>query len=325
MRRRDALVLLGGAAAALPLAGRAEPTAIPKVGFLYPGSVAASNSRIASFLSGLRYAGFQAPEQVELVARIADGDPARLAPLATELVNQKVDVIVPIGTAAVRIVQAATTTIPVVAHDLDTDPVASGLIKSLAHPGGNITGFFFAFPEFRMKWLELLKEVIPNLTHVAALWDPASGSSQVKAVEDAASALNLKLEIVEARKRDDLDAAFVTIARLAVQALLLLSSPVLAVELKSIADLALKNKLPSITILSGFAHSGGLIAYGPNLLDTYRQLGGLVGKVLNGARAADLPAELPTKFELVVNLKTAKALGMVVPTSILLRADEVIE
>jgi ABC-type uncharacterized transport system substrate-binding protein len=326
MRRREFITLLGGAAAAWPFVARAQqvPT-VQKVGFLYPGPVTASRPRIAAFLDGLRSAGFRVPEQIDFVARIADGDPARLAPLAAELIEKKLDVIVTVGSPAARIVRSATTTIPIVAHDLDTDPVISGLIASLAHPGGNITGFFFGFPEFRMKWVEVLKETIPNLTTVAVLWDPATGLSQVKAVEEAAGVLGLKLEILEAQRRDDIASAFDTATRLSVGAVLMLSSPVLMADLKLVADLALKHKLPTVTFFGEFARAGGLMAYGPNLLDTYRQLGGIVGKVLHGARPADLPAELPTRFELVLNLRTAKTLGLVIPQSVLLRANEVIE
>jgi putative ABC transport system substrate-binding protein len=196
--RREFITLLGGAAA-WPLAVGAEQVpAVQKVGFLYPGPVTASSARMAALLDGLRAAGFRVPEEIEFVARIADGDPARLAPLAAELIEQKLAVIVTVGSPAVRIVHSATTTIPIVAHDLDTDPVASGLIASLSHPGGNVTGYFFGFPEFRMKWVEVLKETIPNLTSVAVLWDPATGLSQVKAVEEAAGVLGIKLEILEA-------------------------------------------------------------------------------------------------------------------------------
>jgi putative ABC transport system substrate-binding protein len=151
---------------------------------------------------------FGVPEQVDLIARIADGDSTRLAPLAAELIGQNPDVIVTVGSAAVRIVNSATTTVPIVAHDLDTDPVVSGLIRSLGRPGGNVTGYFFGFPQFRMKWVEVLKETIPNLTRVAVLWDPATGPPQVKAVEEAAGVLNLKLEILETPRRDDIANAF---------------------------------------------------------------------------------------------------------------------
>jgi putative ABC transport system substrate-binding protein len=326
LQRREFITLLGGAAATWPLTVRAQqvPT-VQKVGFLYPGPVTASSARIAAVIEGLRSAGFRVPEQIDLIARIADGDPARLVPLATELIEQKPDVIVTVGSAAVRIVHSATTTIPIVAHDLDTDPVVSGLIKSLGHPGGNITGYFFGFPQFRMKWVEVLKETIPNLANVAVLWDPATGPPQVKAVEEAAGVLDLKLEILKTPRRDDIANAFATAARLNVGAVLVLSSPVLLADLKMVADLALKHRLPTVTFFGEFARAGGFMSYGPNLLDTYRQVGGMVGKVLRGVKPADLPAELPTKFELVLNLRTAKSLGLVIPQAALLRADETIE
>jgi len=324
LQRREFITFLGGVVVWPLAAGAQQVSKAQKVGFLYPGPVTASSARITAFLDGLSSAGFRVPEQVDFVARIADGDPARLAPLAAELIDQKPDVIVTVGSQAARIVRAATTTIPIVAHDLDTDPVISGLIASLAHPGGNITGFFFGFSEFRMKWVEILKETIPNLTSVAVLWDPATGPSQVKAVE-AAGGLAVKMEILEAQRREDIAGAFVTATRLNVGAVLVLSSPVLLADLKMVADLALKHKLPTVTFFGEFARAGGLMAYGPNLLDTYRQVGGMVGKVLRGVRPADLPAELPTKFELLLNLRTAKTLGLVIPQSVLLRADTVIE
>jgi len=326
MRRREFIKAIAGSAVAWPcMASAQQASRVQKVGFLYPGPVAASSARIAAFLDGLRSAGFQVPEQIDFVARIADGDPARLTPLAAELIEQKMDVIVTVGSAAARIVRSATTTLPIVAHDLDTDPVASGLIASLAQPAGNVTGFFFGFPQFRMKWVELLKETIPNLTSIAVLSDPATGPSQVKAVEEAAGVLGLKVEVLETKRQDDIPSAFIAATQLNVGAVLVLSSPVLLADLKMIADLALKNKLPTVTFLGEFARAGGLMAYGPNLLDTYRQVGGMVGKVLHGARPANLPAELPTKFELVVNRGTAKRLGLTIPQSVLLRADEVIE
>jgi putative tryptophan/tyrosine transport system substrate-binding protein len=327
MLRREFVALLAGTvASAWSLAVHAQQnTAIKRIGFLYPGPVAASQTRIASVLAGLRYSGFRVPDQALLVSKIADGDPKRLTTLMAELIDEKVDVIVSIGTAALLVARSATSSVPIVAHDLDTDPVAGGVIQSLSHPGGNITGFFFAFPEFRKKWVEVLKEAIPNLNRVAVLWDPATGSSQVKAVEDAARVLGLKLEVIEGRRREDIEGAFITASRLDVGALLMLSSPVLGADMKSIADLAMRHRLPALAFFSEFARAGGLISYGPNLLDTYRQLGGIVAKVLRGALPADVPAELPTKFELIVNLRTAEALGLTVAASVLLRADEVIE
>jgi putative ABC transport system substrate-binding protein len=265
------------------------------------------------------------PEEVEVLSQIADGDPARLSPLAAELIARKVDAIAAISTGAVQVVRAATATIPIVAHDLETDPVATGLVASLARPGGNITGFFFDFPEFRTKWLQLLQEAVPQLSSMAALWDPATGPYQLKAIKEAAGLLKLNLRILEVRSPADLDGAVLAAAQSKVDALLILSSPVFGANSKRVADLTLGHRLPAVTLFPDFARAGGLMAYGPNLLDTYRQLGGMVAKVLRGTKPADLPVELPTKFELVINVKTAKALGLEVPTSILLRADEVIE
>ena len=324
MRRRDLITLLSGAAA-WPLAARAQTANVQKVGFLYPGPLAAAKTRIPPFLEGLRLAGFRVPEEVEVLSQIADGDPARLSPLAAELIARKVDAIAAISTGAVQVVRAATAAIPIVAHDLETDPVATGLVASLARPGGNITGFFFDFPEFRTKWLQLLQEAVPQLSSVAALWDPATGPYQLKAIKEAAGLLKLNLRILEGRSPADLDGAVLAAAQSKVDALLILSSPVFGANSKRIADLTLGHRLPAVTLFPDFARAGGLMAYGPNLLDTYRQLGGMVAKVLRGTKPADLPVELPTKFELVINLKTAKALGIDVPLFLQQRADEVIE
>ena len=326
MRRREFITLLGGAAAAWPLAARAQqPARTARIGFLYPGPLAVAPPRIEIVLSGLRSAGYRQGEQVELVPRVADSDPARLPRLAAELIEEKVDVVVAVSTAAVRAVQAASTTIPIVAHDLETDPVASGFIANYAQPGGRITGVFFDFPDFRTKWLELLREVIPGLASIALLWDPASGVAQLEALQAAGDQLRLKARTLKVSAVGELEEAFATASRDGVDALLVLSSPLFGARPSVLAGLALRHKLPTVTLFPDFARAGGLIAYGPNLLDTYRPLGPLVGKILHGAKPADLPVERPSKFELVVNVKTAKEIGVTIPTSILLRADEVIE
>ena len=325
MRRREFFGIVG-AAATWPLlaqAQRSERTA--RIGFLYPGPLAVAPPRIEIVLSGLRSAGYRQGEQVELVPRVADSDPARLPRLAAELIEEKVDVVVAVSTAAVRAVQAASTTIPIVAHDLETDPVASGLIASYAQPGGRITGVFFDFPDFRTKWLELLREVIPGLASVGLLWDPVSGVAQLEALQTAADQMRLKTNVLKVSAAPELNEAFAAASGARVDALLILSSPLFGARASVLADLALRHKLPTVTLFPDFARAGGLIAYGPNLLDTYRPLGLLVGKILQGTKPADLPVERPSKFELVVNVKTAKEIGVTIPTSILLRADEVIE
>ena len=193
-------------------------------------------------------------------------------------------------------------------------------------PGSErITGVFFDFPDFRTKWLELLREVIPGLASIALLWDPASGVAQLEALQAAGDQLRLKARTLKVSAVGELEEAFATASRDGVDALLVLSSPLFGARPSVLAGLALRHKLPTVTLFPDFARAGGLIAYGPNLLDTYRPLGPLVGKILHGAKPADLPVERPSKFELVVNLKTAKAIGLTIPTSLLLRADEVIE
>jgi putative ABC transport system substrate-binding protein len=326
VQRRDFITLLGGAATAWPLAAHAQQAStVQKVGFLYPGPGKAATVRIDAFSEGLRTAGYRVPEQVEILSRFADGDPARLAPLARELIERNVGVIAAVSTGAANAVRAATSTIPIVALDLETDPVATGMIASLAHPGANLTGFFFDFPEFRTKLLELLKEVVPNLSKVAVIWDPNSGPAQLQSVEAGAAAIKLKLEKFEARNVTEMNQAFDVAKRANVDAVMILSSPFLGANTRLMAELASKHALPAVTLLSGFARDGGLMSYGPNILDVYRHVGGMAAKVLQGSKPSELPVELPTRFELVVNLKTARDLKLEIPPTLLIRSDEVIE
>ena len=242
-----------------------------------------------------------------------------------ELAERKVDVMNPVSPAAVRAALAASATIPIVALDLESDPIANGWIKGLSRPGGQVTGVFFDFPEFGKKWLELLKEAMPQLVRVAVLWDPATGTVQMKAVESAAKLMNVKLEILEVRGSANLDDAILAAGRKGVDAMLMLSSPMFATNPERIAGLTLGLRLPAVSLFPEFARAGGLMAYSVDSVNTFRQGAALIAKVLRGAKPAELPAELPTKFELVINLKTAKSLGIAFPTAILLRADEVIE
>jgi putative ABC transport system substrate-binding protein len=325
MKRREFMSLFGGAAAAWPLAARAQqPGKVPKVGFLFPGTETVGPLRIAEFLEGLQAVGYRVPDQVELVARVAGGDPSRVAPMASELVERNVDVLVASSPAAVQTIRLLTSTIPIIAFDLETDPVGSGLIKSLARPGGNITGVFFDFPEFSKKWLELMKETLPQLAKIGVLWDPATGFTQLRAIEAASGIMNLKLQIVEVRALAELDEAMI-VASQGVDALVMLSTPIVGGSLKALANFTLQRRLPAVTLFPDFARSGGLMSYGPNLQTGYHQMARMVAKVLQGTKPAELPVELPTKFELVINLKTAKAIGIELPTAILVRADEVIE
>ena len=326
MRRREFITLLGGAAVAWPLLARAQqPSKSAKVGILYPGMAAALPSRVAGLREALQAAGYREPDNIELIGRAAEGDPNRIAPLATELAERKVDVVLAVSPAGVHAALAASATIPIVALDLESDPIANGWIKSLSRPGGQVTGVFFDFPEFGKKWLELLKEAMPRLARVAVLWDPATGTVQMKAVESAGNLLNVKLEILEVRGIANLDDSVLAAGRKGVDAMLMLSSPVFGTNPERIAGLTLGLRLPAVSLFPEFARAGGLMAYGFDPVNHFRQGAALVAKVLRGAKPAEVPAELPTKFELVINLKTAKGLGITFPTAILLRADEVIE
>jgi putative ABC transport system substrate-binding protein len=326
MRRREFLGLVSSGAAAWPLAGHAQQAATaPKVGLLYPGPKTAATIRIDSILKGVRESGYAAPAPLEIVLRTTDGDPARIASLAAEIVRAKVDVLLAVGREVLEAFRSATATVPIVAMDLESDPVGSGLVVSVAHPGGNITGVFFDFPSFTAKWLELLREINPKLSRVAVIWDAGSGTALVKAIETVATPLDIQIEILEVRKQSEFADAFAAASERGAGAMLMLSSPLISTNAQMLAELSIRHGLPAVTLFPDFARAGGLLAYGPNLLDMYRQSGVIMGKVLKGSKAADLPIERPTNFQLVLNLKTANYLGIPIPTSVLLRADEVIE
>jgi len=326
MHRRHFITLICSAAVAWPMTARAQQAGtVPRIGVLYPGPKTAAAPRVEAILKGLREAGYAAPAQIEVVLRTGDGDPGRIAPLVAEIVKSHVDVIFAVGPEVLQEFRSATTTIPIVTLDLESDPVARGLVTTLAHPGGNITGVFFDFPSFTSKWLELLKEINPNLSRIALLWDSATGPTQLKAIQKAAGPLAIQVDILEVRTRPEFDQAFASASRQGAGAVLMLSSPLIGANGQLLADLAIQHHLPAITLFPDFARAGGLLAYGPNLLDMFRQAGNMTGKVLKGTKPAELPIELPTNFQLVLNLKTAKSLGVSIPTSVLLRADEVIE
>lgn len=273
----------------------------------------------------MRVSGYAAPAQVEIVARTAEGDPAQIAPLVTEAIAKNVYVFIANGPPVLHAARLATRTIPIVAIDLETDPVASGVAATLARPGGNITGVFLDFPDFAAKWMEMLVESNPKVSRAAVLWDPITGTVQMQSVKKAAEKLNVELDVLEVHRPSDFDAAFLMASQHGAGAMVMLSSPLIAPNVHVLAELALRHRFPAITLFPDFARAGGLLAYGPNLLSLYRLVGVLAGKVLRGANPAELPIERPTKFETVLNMRTAHALGISIPTSLLLRADEVIE
>jgi len=324
MKRRQFISLLGGAAAWPVVAHAQNSGKVFQVGILYPGPQTALVSRVAAIQSGLQAGGLRV-EQYEIVARAAEGNPAKLPPMAVDLIARKVDVICALSPAAVRAARAASNIVPIVAGDLESDPVEAGFIATNARPGSNITGLFFDFPDFSKKWLEVLKETLPGLSTVAVLWDSATGPYQLNSIKNAAKNLGITIALLEVRRPDELEYSFETVAQSKAGALLMLSSPLIAANTKVLAGLALKHRLPAITLFSEFARDGGLMAYGPNLLGVIRHEGLMAARILLGANPATTPIETPTKFEFVLNLKTARALELTIPPSVLLRADEVIE
>jgi putative ABC transport system substrate-binding protein len=322
MSRRILVTGLGSAAAVFPAA--AQP-AIPEVGFLHPGSSAALAPRLGAAIDGLRSRGFVEGKNVSIVPRFADLDPRKIAPYALELVQRNVSVILAVSPAAVFAARALTKTVPIVALDLESDPVKAGLIERLSRPGGNVTGMFFDFPEFSTKWLELLGEVIPNLTRLGVLWDPTTGAVQLDAVTAIAKQRNLALEILKVATPEEIEPAFKSAGDARAQAVLALSSPVFGTVPRALADVALRHLMPTITLFPEYAEAGGLMAYGTSLTDLFRQAGEMVGKVLAGTRPAELPVERPSRFELVINLKTAAALGITIPPVVQLRADRIVD
>jgi putative tryptophan/tyrosine transport system substrate-binding protein len=323
MKRRRFIGLLGGAIT-VPLIARAQ-TKVINVGFLYPGPEPASKPRIAAFISGLEEVGLRVPDQVSLVPRVTGGDANKLSPMAAELASQKVDLIMAVSPAAIRAAMAETKAIPIVCNDLESDPVAEGFVTSIAHPRGNVTGVFMDFPDFTKKWLEALKEARPNLAKIAVFWDPAIGKFQLSAIRAAAEIFHVQIEAFEMRGPSDATVAFTETSKRGMEAVIVLSSPFVGANTKLLADLALAQHLPTVTLFPDFARNGGLMAYGPNLLDLFHQTGVMAGKILKGAHPSDLPVQTPTKFEFVLNLKTAKEFGINIPTSLLLRATDTIE
>ena len=262
-------------------------------------------------------------KNVSLEYRNAHSDPSQFAKAAVELVGLKVDVILAVGTPAVRAAYAATHSIPIVAIDFTIDPIAEGYVESYARPGGNATGVFLDAPGLSGKWFEVLKEMVPDLSHVSVLWDPGPGTTHLQAVRSVARSLDIELQVLEVRKPDDIDTAFSAL-RGPPQAVILLPSPMIYNQSARLARLALKHRLPATSMAREFAIAGGAIAYGPELTSVWKRTAVLASKILGGSNPAELPIERPTKFQLVVNLKTAKALGLTIPQSILLRADEMI-
>ena len=311
------------------LSADAQPPAkLARIGFLSASSPADARTRdlLEAFRLGLRQRGHVEGQTFRLEARWAEGKYERLPALAAELVALRVDVIAAVAAPAIRAAREATTTIPIVMA-LVVDPVATGFVASLARPGGNITGLSTTAPVLVAKQLEMIKEVVPRVSRVAALWNPDNpgNPSQLREVRAAALALGWQLQPVEARSVADLDTAFVAMARASVDALIVLADVMLNEHRARVAELAAKARLPSVFGLPEPVEAGGLMAYTPDRSELFSRAAVYVDRILKGARPADLPIEQPTRFELIVNLRTAKTLGVTIPASVLARADRVIQ
>jgi len=319
-----ALVVLAACLGSLGLASAADAQqpggTMRHVGYLSPGP----GYPFEAFREGLQELDYVEGRNIAIERRSAEGKPERLQDLAADLVRLRVDVIVTATTAATQAAQRATTTIPIV-FALADEPVELGLVSSVAKPGGNITGLTGLIAEITAKRLELLKEVSPRVKRVAVLWGPYPFSARLlREVESASRTLGLTLHEIEVQQPIELDSAFARMTAWRAEALLVLPHPMFLARRTRLAELAAKHRLPSTYHLREFVEVGGLMSYGPDVTDMSRRAAGYVDKILKGAKPGDLPVEQPTKFELVVNLKTAKALGITIPQSILIRADEVI-
>jgi putative ABC transport system substrate-binding protein len=323
MRRREFLSTLGVGLAAWPLAARAQQPATPVIGVLWPGASPPEPPRMESLRQALRQLGFVEGQNISIELRYARGGLQQLPELAAELVRMKVDVLIAFGDLTPRIAQQATPTIPIVA--ISDDIVGAGLVTSLSRPGANTTGLTIMSPELSAKRLEVLREMVPGMSRVVALWDPTTGASQVEATKRAAESLNLGLQVLEVQRREDIVEAFRTAQSGHADALNIFSSPFLTSLYREIIALSAEHRLPAIYQWKEHVEAGGLLSYGPSLAAMWRQAGTIIVKVLKGAKPADLPVEQPTKFELAVNARTAKTLGIAIPPSVLVRADDVFE
>jgi putative tryptophan/tyrosine transport system substrate-binding protein len=327
MKRREFISLIGGAAASWPLAARAQqPAKVPLLGYLTGDSDSADSPRRNAFREGLHKLGYNEGQTILIEYRTAAGSVEKLSTFAAEFSRLNVDVVFAFTAGATQAAAKAMPTKTIVS--ISPDPVSAGFVASLARPGGNITGLStLAGIEIYSKYLELLKEVVPNLTRVAVLSNPTFTTSALalKAMEAAAPALGLSLQIVEARSPDELEAAVAGAIMEHAAGLVVVQDPMFLAQRIQLAELAAKNRLPAIYGIEEHVRAGGLMGYAASRSEIFRRAATFVDKILRGAKPSDIPVEQPTKFELMINLKTAKALGLEIPPALLARADEVIE
>jgi len=327
-KRRDFITLVGGAAVTWPLAALAQQPAMPMIGFLHATSPEPNADRLRAFTQGLREAGYVEGGNVAIEYRWADGHSDRLPALAAELVQRKVAVIVAIqGIGVALAAKAATTTIPII-FAVNQDPVALGLVASLARPGGNATGVNYFAGELIAKRLELLRELVPVSTRVGVLVNPTSGANTqntLRDVEAAAHAMGLHIQVVNASSVQEIDAAFASLARQQVDALFVVGSSFFNDRRTQFALLAARHAVPAIYANRDYPAAGGLMSYGSNVTAYFRQIGVYAGRILKGTKPADLPVVQSSKLELIINAQAARVLGLAVPATLLASADEVIE
>ena len=326
MKRRDFIAVLGGTVG-WSLVARAQKSAMPVIGFLSSASPAQWTSFVAAFRQGLNDTGYIEGKNVGIEFRWAEGHYDRLPALAADLVRRQVAVVVASGgTGAALAAKAATSAIPIVYTGM-ADPVGMGLVASLGRPGGNVTGISLLGVELDVKRMELLHELVPKATAIALLVNPDDpfAESKVRQAQVEARSFGQQLHVLRARTEQDIDAAFATLVHLRAGALVVGTDPFFGNRREQLVGLSARYAMPTVFHLREFVTAGGLMSYGPSLFETYRQAGIYAGKIVNGAKPADLPVLQPTKFELVINLKTARALGLTIPQSLLLRADEVIQ
>jgi putative tryptophan/tyrosine transport system substrate-binding protein len=326
MRRRDFIALLGSATAAWPLSARAQQPTMPVVGYLSAGTSSGDARPVAAFVKGLGETGYQDGKTVQIEYRWAENQYDRLSSIAADLVRQKVVVIAAVSTPAARAAKAATATIPVVFTTI-ADPVQIGLVASLNRPGGNVTGVTLLSVEVGPKLLELLHGAVPSATTIALLVNPTNpnAETQSKNTQEAARRLGLELHVLNASTERDFDAVFEKVRELRAGALLIGQDVFFNAESAQLGVLTVRHAIPAIFPLPEFAAAGGLMSYGASRSDAWHQAGIYVGRILKGEKPAELPVVQPTRFELTINLKTAKTLGLTVPPSLLTSADEVIE
>ncbi len=326
MQRRGFITLLGGAAATWPLAARAQQKAMPVIGYLNTGSPDTNPPLLAAFRQGLSETGYVEGQNLAIEYRWAEGHYDRLPALAADLVGRKVDLIMASSPPSALAAKSATSTIPIVFRG-GADPVGDGLVASLARPRGNLTGVGFGGADLTAKRLELLSELVPRAGVIALLVNPNVSNAEgiIRDVQEAARTKGLQLHVLKAGSESEIDTAFTSLVQLHAGALVVSADPFLSNRREQLVALASRHAVPAIYAWREFAASGGLISYGPSLRAAFGLIGIYVGKILKGAKPSDLPVQQPTKFELAINIKTAKSLGLTVPPTLLAQADDVIE